>query len=131
MKTLILVFGLLVTLLIWNTSAHAETDVNFNKSLLREIRGITRRCITAEQASGTTVYVSNCAVMTADTLTTAHVFVRGEWLTATLVVSADADGGDLHDLIISNEKGIELARKENLLAPTNVLFALAGATDKF
>lgn len=130
MKTLILVFGLLVTLLIWNNSASAQTP-NFNKSLLREIRGITRRCITEQQVSNGTVYISNCAVMTADTLTTAHVFVRGAWLTATLIDSTDSDGGDLADLVISDEKGRELARKENLLTPTNVLYAMAGANDKF
>lgn len=133
MKLVIFIFALLASLLILNNQAWSATPVlgaaaPHNKPLLREIRNITKRCVSvsAPLAGQAPQYRSQCAVLSVDSFDTAHIFVEGQWLQVQIVPSEDADGDDLAILVITDEKGRVIAQKNNVLAFGNVLFAMAG-----
>lgn len=132
MKTALMIFGFLTTLMIFGQSASADATPAHNKELLREIRNITRRCVTESRTENApSTFSSHCPVLTADNAELAHIFAQGEWLTLRLVESMDADGGDLSSLVVEDSKGHVIAQKENVLSFGHILYAMAGAVDKF
>lgn len=56
----------------------------------------------------------------------AHFRLRGDWYTATLQESPDADDGDLDDIFVSDRIGESYAERHEIPAFGDVLLGLAG-----
>jgi hypothetical protein len=130
MKLVIIIFALLASMLILDTQAWSAPIVDtHNKTLLRELRNITKRCVEVEHsADGKSIvdFRSRCPIFTIDADDTAYIFARGQWLSAHIAPAADADGDDLAYLIIQDSKGRVIAQKNNVLAFGHIVYALAG-----
>lgn len=104
------------------------------KELLQDIQTETKKCaVQTGDASNNDKesigFTSTCANLRIISKSEAQIFIDGDWLQATISESAESDGGDLDDLLITDSKGKVLARKLNVPAYDNVIFAMVGATE--
>ena len=104
------------------------------KELLMYIQSETKKCAVQTGDSSNNekeeiVFTSACASLRIISKSEAQILIEGEWLRATISESSESDGGDLDDLLISDSKGKILARKTNVPAYDNVIFAMVGASE--
>ena len=102
------------------------------KELLFDVRTEARRCavlvVSNKDFNKILDFKSSCDTFVIDSRRMAHIFVDRQWLTATIVDSADSDGGDLDNLTISNSRGRVLATRTNIPSCGSIVVALAGET---
>lgn len=106
------------------------------KELLREMKELTLRCVvqfyTVDRDGNKVLQApkSLCDELWSDGRI-AFIRLGERKYRAELDESPNADGGDLDDLTIKNNRGQIVAQRFNVLAFDNVLIALAGGTDQF
>lgn len=122
-----------------SSSALVSASVNEkNKELFSDIKLETKKCAvqiisTKNETENESVlgFKSICKSLKITSGTQARILIDGEWLKASIVESAESDGGDLDDLIISNSSNKVLAIKTNIPAYDNVVVAMAGDSNFF
>ena len=107
-------------------------DLSSKKELLSDIKEETKKCsvkITTDDVEANTNvigYKSTCNTLVIVSNSEARLLIDGEWIIAKIKESAESDGGDLDDLIITDLKGKVLATKTNVPAYDYVIVAMAG-----
>jgi hypothetical protein len=79
----------------------------------------------------TTNWASTCPKELKVTNSTAWFHLNGTDYQAFITDSLYSDGGDLNDVIVRTMQGAEVGRRENVLAYSDILLALAGGDENF
>jgi hypothetical protein len=127
MKKLIVIMSCVISV-----SAFSE-DLSPKKELLSDVKHETKKCAvqivnpTNENGSNSVLgFKSVCDTLVISSTSEAQILIDGEWLTAKISESKEADGGDLDDLFIVNKNGKILATKTNIPAYDSIIVAMAG-----
>lgn len=128
-KTILIISSLFLTL-------GFAKDMSPKKELLDDIKAETKKCAVqiittqTDNSNGKIIgFKSVCNSLVIVSASESHILIDGEWLIAKITESKESDGGDLDDLIITNQAGKVLATKSNVPAYDNIIVAMAGDGD--
>jgi hypothetical protein len=125
---------LFLTFSLFEISAFADGALmsSGTSSLLKDIRSEAKRCVSSEQTGSDALsFKSVCPSIRLISNTQAQVLVGQQWYTAEIQVSVDADEGDLNNLRIYNSNGQSVAQRSNVLAYSNIVYALLGGAKNY
>ena len=126
MKKILIIVGCILSVTVF------AKDLSAKKELLSDNKEETKKCAvhitTNDTETNTSVvgYKSNCNTLVIISNSEAHLLIDDEWIIAKIKESAESDGGDLDDLVITDLKGKILATKTNVPAYDYVIVAMAG-----
>ena len=108
----------------------AQAGTASQNSFWEKVRGLVQQCsvqtFTVENGKKVDGPLrSNCAELQA-TGSEARFKLDGEWYSASIADSSDADGGDLNDVLVQDQNGSSVATRHNTLAFGDILVGLAG-----